>query len=719
MFAAFLAGVLVLTLRLIWIQFIKGNEYKMLAAEQQTRDSTVTAKRGTIYDRNMKVLAQSATSEKITINPQEINSAKNADAVTEALVNFLGVKEDDVRAKIAKTDRQSEIIKKQVEKSKANELRDLRLTGIHFEDDAKRYYPYGSLACQVIGFTGEDSQGLEGLENVLDEQLSGVNGRIVAARDVRNEEMPFKYENYIQPQDGKGVVLTIDETVQRYTEKHLQEAYEENLAGNGGAAIVMNPKTGEVLAMAVVPGYDLNEPRVITDQLLLSRLDKIKEENKDDEMKYKEAYSAAVTKMWRNKAVVDSYEPGSTFKIVVAASALEEGVASLSDHFVCSGVRRVANRDIHCWQRRGHGEETFAQGVMNSCNPVFMELAARLGADNFTKYFKAFGLTEKTGFIIPGETSGTFHQSLGVVDLATSSFGQTFTITPLQLISAVSAVINGGNLMKPHIVKAYTDPSGNVTDTVEPEIVRNVVSEQTSSIMREVLEQVVSGGTGKGAYVNGFRIGGKTGTSEKLPRQSGKYVASFVGFAPADDPQFVCLLMIDEPGAGATGGGAVAAPAVGKILRDVLNYTGYSPQYTDGSEETISIEVPAIEGLTVEEAKAKIEKSGLTISVKGNGSVIKSQIPKTGTRLHKGSVVLAYSEAVSSKETTKVPDVSGMTYENAKRAVEGAGLVLKLDFVSASELDSEYIAVMQNPEKNSEVAAGTDVYVKFIQRGTD
>ena len=710
----FLVGVIVLASKLFWIQFVKGSTYKNLAARQQTRDSAVTAKRGSIYDRNMKVLAQSATAERITINPQEIEKAENQIEVTSALVKILKVDRKTVEEKIAKTKLQSVIIKNQVEKSVADKLRELDITGIHFESDSKRYYPYGSLASQVLGFTGTDNQGLEGLEYVLDDTLSGVDGRIAVARDVSNTEMPYKYEYYVEPQDGKGVVLTIDEVIQHYTEKHLQEAYETNLAGNGGAAIVMNPNTGEILAMAVVPGYDLNEPRVITDQHLLDQLS----DKELEEEAYNKAYSSAVTKMWRNKAVVDSYEPGSTFKIMVAASALEEGVATTDDHFMCSGVKHVANRDIHCWKREGHGEETFMQGVMNSCNPMFMELGARLGATNFKKYYNAFGLSEKTGFTIPGESSGTFHETLGVVDLATSSFGQTFTVTPLQMISAVSSVINGGNLMKPYIIKSYTDSSGKVIENFEPEIVRNVVSEKVSAQMREILEQVVANGTGKGAYVNGFRIGGKTGTSEKLPRGSGKYVASFVGFAPADDPQIVCLLMIDEPMAGATGGGAVAAPAVGKIIRDVLPYLGYKSQYTESTAQNISVNVPKIESLSLEEAQKKVESAGLKLVVNGSGNTVKSQIPKSGTLLHKGSQVIAYMQE-EVKASPKVPNVIGMTYKNALSAIQSAKLNMKLDVTTLEEITQDYVAVTQTPEANSEVAEGTDVYVKFASRHSD
>ena len=716
MMSLFLAGVLVLIIRLAWIQFVRGSEYSKLAAEQQTRDSVITAKRGSIYDRNMKVLAQSASAERVTINPNQIAKSGNAEKVIKALVDILGADEERVREQLKRTERQSVVIAKQVEKSTADLLRSKNITGIYFEEDTKRYYPYGSLAAQVIGFTGSDNQGLEGLENVLDSQLRGVDGRIVAAKDVANNEMPYKYENYIEAQDGKGVVLTIDETIQRYTEKHLQQAYEENLLGNGGAAIVMDPNTGEILAMAVVPTYDLNEPRVITDQLLLEQLDALELEDEA----YDKAYSAAVTKMWRNKAVIDSYEPGSTFKTVVAAAALEEGIAKVSDVFSCSGVRHVANRDIHCWHRVGHGEQTFAQGLMNSCNPFVMELGSRLGATNFEKYFKAFGLTEKTGFTIPGESAGTFHKKLGVVDLATSSFGQTFTVTPLQVISAVSAVVNGGNLMKPRIIKAYTDSEGKITETFEPETVRSVISQETSASMRDIMEHVVSEGTGKGGYVEGFRIGGKTGTSEKLPRGRGKYIASFVGVAPADNPQLVCLLLLDEPNAGATGGGAIAAPAVGRIFEDVLPYLGYEAQYTEETADKISVSVPNINGLTVQEALEKLDKAGLKINPKGNGEKINNQIPAAGTKLHKGSVVIAYTQADEKQGVAIVPEVVGMNYDNAKAAIENAGLVMKLDAAnSGSVVEADYIAVTQSPGAKSEVAEGTNVYVKFVKRETN
>ncbi len=709
-------GVMILVMKLAWVQFVKGDEYSKLAAEQQTRDSIITAKRGSIYDRNMKVLAQSASAERVTINPKQIAQLKNGEKVVDALVGILGADEAFVRKQLSRTQMQSVVIAKQVEKSITDQLREKNITGIYFEEDSKRYYPYGSLAAQVIGFTGSDNQGLEGLENVLDAQLRGIDGRIVAAKDVANNEMPYKYENYIEAQDGKGVVLTIDETIQRYTEKHLQQAYEENLLGNGGAAIVMDPNTGEILAMAVVPTYDLNAPRVITDQLLLDQL----MEMELSEEEYDKAYSAAVTKMWRNKAVVDSYEPGSTFKTIVAAASLEEGVATANDVFDCSGSRQVADHRIHCWHHAGHGQQTFSQGLMNSCNPFVMELGSRLGSARFQKYFQAFGLTEKTGFTIPGESAGTFHSKMGPVELATSSFGQTFTVTPLQIISAVSAVVNGGNLMKPRIIKAYTDSDGKITQTFEPEIVRNVISTETSSAMRGMMERVVSEGTGKGGYVEGFRIGGKTGTSEKLPRGSGKYIASFVGVAPADNPQVVCLLLLDEPNAGATGGGAIAAPAVGRILEDILPYLGYEPQYTEENAEKISVTVPNIVGLTTEEALKKLDAIGLKIDPKGNGEKIGSQVPEAGTKLHKGSVVIAYTQAEEKKGTVIVPNVVGMNYQNAKTAIENAKLVMKLDSSTPADASSaDYIAATQSPGANAEVAEGTAIYVKFVKRETD
>lgn len=685
----------VLAVKLAWIQFVRGPEYKAMAEDQQTRDQKIASKRGNIYDRNMNVLATSGSAERIYINPKLIaktdaeSEAKAEKAAAEAkkegktpekvktnvlrkkvvaaLTKNLGTDEEWLNKQLDKTDRASIEVKANVEKSLADKIRELDLTGIEFTEDAKRYYPNGNLLCHVLGFTGKDGQGLEGLENILDDELSGTAGRVRSAKSAGNGEMPFKYETYEAASDGNGVILTIDKTIQQFAEKHLAIAYDENKLGNGAAAIVMNPKTAEILAMAVAPSYNLEEYSTIKDETLLAQVDKLVETSAEEyreaqqrieagepekgdedvkELTHDEAYSKILLKMRRNKAVVDSYEPGSTFKALVAAAALEENVVSLSDTFNCPGYKIVEDRRIRCSKEEGHGTQTFVEGVMNSCNPVFMEVGARLGAAKFDKYFTAFGLKDKTGFLIPGESQGTHHElsGLGPVELATSSFGQTFTVTPLQMVCALSAVVNGGYLMEPHIVKSYTDSEGNVIENVDPVIVRRVISQETSDTMREILEKVVSEGGGKAAYVKGYRIGGKTGTSEKLPRGNGLYVASFVGFAPVDDPEIVCLVILDEPMNGMIYGGQIAAPVASAIIADTLKYLGYEPKYTEEEGLTADTIVPGVVGEEVAAAKSRISELGLKPSVKGSGDKVVKQIPAEDAKLHSGSVVILYTE---------------------------------------------------------------------------
>ena len=755
-----------LTGALAFRQFIQGPELRAGAEALQTRDQKIASKRGNIYDRNMNILATSGTAERIYLNPKLIDETeseareKKAEAEKEArekggavgefpnvnlsekvvnvLTTNLGVSEEWVREQLAKKDRVSIEVKSNVEKSVADKVREADLPGIEFTGDTKRYYPNGSLAAQLLGYCGKDGQGLEGLENILDDELSGTAGRVRSAKSAANGDMPFQYETYEAAEDGNNVILTVDKTIQQIVENNLRTAYEENNLTNGAASIVMNPKNGEIYAMAVMPTYDLSDYNTITDDTLLAQVDELLADNnrkyaeaqarieagepeKGDkdlkEMTYNEAYGQMVIKMHRNKAVVDSYEPGSTFKTVTASAALEEDVVKLDDTFVCTGSKIVKDREIHCSNREGHGTETFVEGIMNSCNPVFMEVGARLGAEKFDKYFKAFGLTEKTGFLIPGESKGSHHtlEELGPVELATSSFGQTFTVTPLQMIRAVSAVVNGGYLMEPHIVKAYTDSEGNITETVDPVTVRRVISEETSATMREVLEKVVTDGGGKAAYVKGYRIGGKTGTSEKYPRGNGLYVASFVGFAPANDPDIVCLVILDEPHDVPIYGGTIAAPVAGAIISETLQYLGYEPQYGDEDAESLKINVPGITGKTVEEATSEIEEMGLRITVKGEGETVLRQIPAEGAELSGGSLVIAYTEeAADSEADITVPSVSGKSYSQSKSILEKAGLSIAIEGnIGPEELEEGSLAVSQNPAAGTVVQNGSTVYVTF------
>jgi stage V sporulation protein D (sporulation-specific penicillin-binding protein) len=739
----FFLGMFIVVLRMGYYQIIKGDEYKEKAAEQQTRDQSVAAKRGNIYDRNMKVIAQSATCENVMINPRQIQSSEakqekrkaaaalNGEAFDEEdviekivsnLTELLDVDEDFLRKEIA-GDYASRYVKKQVDQSVANQIRELELPGVFFEESTKRYYPYSNFASHVVGFVGSDGHGLTGIESTLDDTLSGTAGRIQVVQDVNNNDTPYEYENYIAPEDGQSVVLTIDEVLQHYTEKYLEEAYNLYNIQNGAAAIMMNPKTGEILAMAVKPDFDLNQPRYVSDEMKELILSESLLDSDGNEKSDSDKIQNYLNKLWRNKAVNDTYEPGSTFKSIVAASAVESGAVNPStDTFFCSGVKVVAGNSIHCHKSAGHGSETFFKALENSCNPAFMEIGARLGKDRFREYLDAFGFRQSTNFLLPGESKGIFFSdsSFNDTELATSSFGQGFTVTPLQLITAFSAVVNGGNLMKPQLVKAYADTDGNITKTVESEVVRQVISESTSKIMRTALEGVVANGTGNGGYVAGYRIGGKTGTSEKTPRGQGKYVASFIGFAPADDPELVCLVLCDEPGGAIHSGGAIAAPTVGKILADSLKYLGYEPQYTSVNSEEVKIEVPTLTSMSVSEARKAAEAAGFTVSVKGTGTEVVNQLPKAGSSLKSGGIVILYTETDGEESKTTVPNFTGMRKSEAVAAASSAGLSISAVGGGASEtVNDDMVAVKQSPVAGAEVSEGSSVTVNFAYDNND
>ncbi len=733
LFWVFLFFMGIVILRLGYYQIIKGAEYREKAAEQQTRDQSVAANRGSIYDRNMKILAQSASCEDVMINPRQVQTAiknqekRKAEAklkgeefkeedITERLVTnltkLLDIDEEWIRNEIT-LDYASRRVKRKVDQSVANDLRELKLPGIYFEKSTKRYYPYASFASHVIGFTGDDGTGLEGLEKMLDSTLSGEAGRIQVVQDVNNNATPYEYENYIAPQDGKGVVLTIDEVLQHYVEKYLEEAYNLYDIRNGGAAILMDPNTGEILAMAVEPNFDLNNPRYVDEELKTALLGEAKEDGT--------AYTSGdyFVRLWRNKAVVDSYEPGSTFKSIVAAAAVECGcVNPITDSFVCTGARKVSVHTIHCHKRAGHGTETFTEAVENSCNPAFMEMGARIGYKRFRDFYEAFGFTDTTDFVLPGESKGIFfsQSNFNEAELATSSFGQGFQITPLQMVTAFSAVVNGGTLMKPQLIKAYTDSEGNIIETVEPEIVREVISESTSRTMRATLESVVANGTGSSAYVEGYRIGGKTGTSEKQPRGQGKYVASFVGFAPADDPQLVCLLILDEPGGALTGGGAIAAPAVGKILSDSLAYLGYAPQYSTVGEK---VEVPSCVDLTTWDAEKLCKGVGLSVKIHGNGNIVTNQLPVAKSQVEKGDIVNLYTEAVEEVKV-EVPSFTGKTKEEVQSIAGELGINITYTGGGAENIiTEEMLAVSQSIESGVTVVQGSTIEVVFALNDND
>ena len=704
---AILCSLCILAGRVAYLQLIRGKELRTAAFEQQTRDSLINANRGDITDRNGKILAQSATAETVSLVPREMKEG-DPERVAKALASILEMDEEEILEKARKKDRYYAIVKRRVDADIADQIRSLDLPGVNLDEDSKRYYPYDSFASHVIGFTGTDGQGLAGIEAMYDSVLQGKQGRVEAAKSAQGLDMPYTYEKYIAPEDGQNVVLTIDETIQHFAEKHLHQAYEENLLGNGGSCIVMDPNTGEILAMSVAPEFDLNEP-----MSLLPYFDVDTEGMEKEEAQA--AKSNALQKMWRNKAVSDSYEPGSTFKVMTSSMGFEEGVIKLTDTFVCTGVRHVGGHDIHCWNTRGHGTETFIQAIENSCNPAFMEIGSRIGTQNFVKYFQSFGFTATTGVELPGEASGVFFRpsDFSEVNLATSSFGQSFEVTPMQMITAISASINGGSLMKPHIVKAYTDSEGNVTKTFEPEVKRQVVSESTSQNMRTVLESVVSSGTAKNAYLKGYRVGGKTGTSEKLPRGSGLRIASFVGFAPADNPKVICLVILDEPNGPQKGGGAIAAPVVGRILSDVLKYMGVEQQFSQEELLRMDVSTPNVVDMSVASAQKNLTDLGFSVSVRGEGTTVTDQVPRGGAKMSRDATVILYTEGEAETEEVTVPDLTGLTAVECNKKLVECGLNLKLSDIATLDGPGMVVAISQSPEAGTAVRTGTVVSVEY------
>lgn len=712
-----------LFLRTAWIQIVNGEELSRAALEQQTSDNTVSAKRGKIYDRNFKVLAGNVTVETISITPQNLRDAiekhnLSESRVAEEIADILKLKAEDVEKKIKKTSG-FEYLKKKVDKDMADELREYielkKLSGINFVDDVKRYYPYNNLASHVIGFVGEDNQGLEGIESVYDSTLSGIPGRVVSTRDSAGMESGTDYESYIEAQDGYSVVLTIDEVIQSYAEKHLENARISNRLQEGAAVIVMDVNTGEILAMSTKPDYDLNKPFEITDAIKDKYPDIEKELKALEGTEYLNRFNEVIQTVRRNKAVVDSYEPGSTFKAVVAAMAIETGACSLDDVYSCGGSLKVLTETIHCANRNGHGSQRFAEAVQNSCNPAFINIGQKIGRTSFLKGARAFGFFEETGIELPGETAGIgfAETNFTELDLAVTSFGQGITVTPLQMITAVSAVANGGTLYKPHLIKEVVNSENIVIESKQPEVVRQVISEETSNTMCSILESVVSKGGGKNAYVAGYRIGGKTGTSEKQPRGNGKYVASFIGFAPADDPQVACLVILDEPEIGMTYyGGIIAAPVVKNILEETLQYLGIEPQYNEEEKKYAEVDVPDISGKSTQEATKILQEAGFSIRVKGSGSVITDQIPKAYTKLQKGATIVAYMDGTKTERTVTIPKVTGMTASEATATLINSGLNARVKGVSGSGSGAA-ICANQSPAAGTIVEPGTVVTVDF------
>ena len=634
-----------LTIRISYIQFVNGTNLQELAYEQQVQERTISAKRGVIYDSTEKyMLAISCTVSTVTVNPTNI-SADNKEKVAKAMAEIFDLDYETVLAKVTKRSSIETIVKK-VDEEKADELRqwliDNNITsGVNIDEDTKRYYPYTNLASQIIGFCGSDNQGLDGIEAKFEEILSGTNGTIQRATDATGEEIGTDGEKYIAPIDGDSIVLSIDMTIQSIAEKYLEEACIDNKCTDGGNIIIMNPKTGDILAMATYPSYNLNEPYTINNNELQAIWDDLEQSEKTENLQA----------MWRNKAISDTYEPGSVFKLITTSAALEEGITNTDNEgeFACTGSITIAGTRIKCWRYyKPHGSESLRDALMNSCNPVFIGLGQRLGVQTYYSYLRKFGLLEKTGVSLSGEANSIFiaEDKCGPVELATISFGQRFEITPIQLATAICAISNGGTLVTPRIVKTIIDSETGEKNEIPVETRGTAISEETSEKVLSMMESVVAEGTGKNAKVAGYRIGGKTGTSED-GANTGKYVASFCGVAPIDDPEVVMLITLYNPtGEGGHGGGGTAAPVAGQMLSEILPYLEVEQGNTDEIEEKIETIVPDVTNVTLTEAIKVLEEQGFEVKINNETEdlnkdevIVESQLPNSGITAFQGSCV--------------------------------------------------------------------------------
>lgn len=702
--------------RIFYLQVVRGEELAQKAESQQMKDTEISAMRGTIYDANGNVLAQSATVWNIFIDPLEIDNEKDRSLIVEELSKIFGY-DDEKKAELSeKTKAQNhyEIVEKKVENNKKEKIsKFISKNGfadcIGSEQSTKRYYPYGSLASSVIGFTGSDDQGLSGVESYYNEQLTGTNGRVITAKDAVSNKIANDYETTVEASDGDSIYLTINQTIQYYLEKGLRETMEEYQA-KGAYGVVMNCNTGAVLGMSSLPDYDCNDPYKLTYSKNRKAIKKLKSDTEKQE-----AESAAVQNQWRNFTVSDTYVPGSVFKTFIASAALEENVATLDTTYNCTGSIKVDKYTMKCHYHPGHGTENFTQGLENSCNPFFITVGQKLGVHNYFKYFDAFGFTEKTNIDLPGEASPQFYteDQYGIVELSSASFGQTNSLTPIQVCTGLCAIANGGNLVQPYLVSSIADSDGKTVSKTETVVKRQVISSETAKTVREMMKSVVDNGTGKNGYVAGYRVGGKTGTSTKLGESSegegDKYIVSFGAIAPSDDPEIAMLIIIDEPNQD-LGGGALCAPIAAQVVEEAMNELGIEPKYDDDELKSISKSAPNIIGKTIDEAEKALDENGLKYFVIGNGDKVVRQCPTGAGTIPNGGTVFIYTEE-NSKQTSVVPDFAGLTVNEAKDLARLNDLNLE---ISGNNMTSgTVVAFRQSEEKETKVEKGTVITVTF------
>ena len=708
---------IVLFFKLYSLQITRHEELQSKAVSQQTRSSVVTANRGTIYDASGNILAISSTAETIFLSPKEINDALNdeenpvawtKDILAGALAKILDISEEGILKKMARSDSMYEVLKYRVDEDIADQVRqyinDNKVKGVFLTTDAKRYYPYSDLAAQVIGFVGVDYTGLFGLEAEYDKDLQGQSGLVVTAKANGQNDLLYEYSQYFDPENGDELQVTLEATVQYYLEKGMKDMCDAFSPANGATGIVMDVRNGGILAMASFPNYDLNDFTTVTDKTLLEQMERGELDEK-----------GAQQKQWRNKALNDTYEPGSTFKILTLSAALEEGLIDKTTSVNCSGAVNISGHTIHCSNKAGHGLQTLQQTVGNSCNPAFISYGLKLGTEKFYQYMRSFGIMSPTGVDLGGEATGVFAADANFtqLDLACYAFGQNFTVTPLALITAQAACVNGGYLYTPHFAQQITDSNGNVIWQHDDTPVRQVISEETSATVRECLEYVVASGTGKNGQVAGYRIGGKTGTADK--GQSGDVVVSFLCFAPADDPQIMMLITMDTPSR-STGtyvsGGNMVAPYSSAIMSEILPYLGIEPSYS--AEELMGVDttVPNVIGMTVQEAKDRMKERGFTCKIEGDGEKITDQTPVGGAIIPGKSTVVLYAGAEKPDKMCTVPSLVGRTASEANTAATNAGLLIRFTGTTSSESNT-VLVFSQELEAGTEVPAGTVITVRL------
>lgn len=703
--------------RLFDLQITRHEELQGKAVNQQTRRTVVTANRGTIYDAGGNILAISSSAETIILSPLEIDNAVNdtenpvswtKESLAAGLAEILGKDASAIRKRMDNVKSQYEVIQLRADEDTAAKVRSYvdenKIAGVHLVADTKRYYPYGSLAAQVIGFVGDENTGLYGLEAYYEKELEGQSGLVISSKDQAENDMLYTYEQYFAAKNGSDLTLTLDTTIQYYLEKGIESMVDKFSAANGASGIVMDAKTGGILAMASYPNYDLNDFLTVSDQTLQERIERGESTVADMQLL-----------QWRNKALNDTYEPGSTFKILTLSAALEEGVVDKTTTVNCGGSVNISGYTIHCSNKNGHGLQTLVQSVGNSCNPAFINYGLRIGSEKFYEYMRSFGLMNTTGIDLGGEAVGVFaaDSSFTQLDLACYAFGQNFTVTPLALIAAQAACVNGGYLHTPYLVERIADSDGNVTYRHDDTPVRQVISEQTSATVRECLEYVVASGTGKNGQVAGYRIGGKTGTADK--GQTGDVVVSFLCFAPADDPQVIMLITMDTPSR-ATGtyvsGGNMVAPTASTVMAEILPYLGVEPSYS--AEELLGMDttVPNVIGMSVEEAKTKLKDRALSYKIVGDGETITDQTPAGGAIIPGKSSVILYVGEEKSTDKCVVPHLIGKTPSETNTTATAAGLLIRFSGTTGSESSSVRV-LSQSIDEGTEVEAGTVITVQL------